>query len=35
VLQPIVGTSQAFAAYLAAESKKWEKVIKDANLKLE
>jgi tripartite-type tricarboxylate transporter receptor subunit TctC len=35
VLQPIPGTPQAFAAYLAAESKKWEKIIKGANLKLE
>jgi tripartite-type tricarboxylate transporter receptor subunit TctC len=35
VLQPIFGTPQEFAAYLAAESKKWEKVIKDAGLKLE
>jgi tripartite-type tricarboxylate transporter receptor subunit TctC len=35
VLQPMRGTPEAFAAYLAAESKKWEKVIKDANLKLE
>jgi tripartite-type tricarboxylate transporter receptor subunit TctC len=35
VLQPLPGSPQEFAAYLAAESKKWEKVIKDANLKLE
>jgi tripartite-type tricarboxylate transporter receptor subunit TctC len=35
VLQPLLGTPQEFAAYLAAESTKWQKVIKDANLKLE
>lgn len=35
VLQPLLGTPQEFAAYLAVESTKWQKVIKDANLKLE
>jgi tripartite-type tricarboxylate transporter receptor subunit TctC len=35
VLQPILGTPQDFATYLAAESRKWQKVIKDAGLKLE
>ena len=35
MLQPMYGTSQELAAYLEAESKKWEKVIKDANLRVE
>jgi tripartite-type tricarboxylate transporter receptor subunit TctC len=35
VMQPILGTPQEFAAYLAADSRKWQKVIKDADLKLE
>jgi tripartite-type tricarboxylate transporter receptor subunit TctC len=35
VLQPILGTPQEFAAYLSAESRKWQRAIKDANIKLE
>ncbi len=35
VMQPILGTPPEFAAYLSAESSKWRKVIKSANLKLE
>jgi tripartite-type tricarboxylate transporter receptor subunit TctC len=35
LLQPVSGTPQEFAAYLAAESKKWEKVISEANLRIE
>jgi tripartite-type tricarboxylate transporter receptor subunit TctC len=35
VLQPILGTPQEFAAYLSAESRKWQRVIKDANIKLD
>jgi tripartite-type tricarboxylate transporter receptor subunit TctC len=35
VLQPIHGTPQEFAAYLSAESRKWQRVIKDANIKLD
>ena len=35
MLQPMHGTMQELAAYLGAESKKWEKVIKDANLRVE
>jgi tripartite-type tricarboxylate transporter receptor subunit TctC len=35
LMQPILGGPDAFAAYLAGESTKWQKVIKDAGLKLE
>ena len=35
MLQPMYGTPQELAAYLGTESKKWEKVIKDANLRVE
>jgi tripartite-type tricarboxylate transporter receptor subunit TctC len=35
LLRPMFGTPQAFAAYLASESRKWGKVIKDANLRID
>jgi tripartite-type tricarboxylate transporter receptor subunit TctC len=35
MLQPMHGTAEELAAYLKGESKKWEKVIKDANLRVE
>jgi tripartite-type tricarboxylate transporter receptor subunit TctC len=35
MLQPMLGTAEVFAESLAAESKKWEKVIRDANLRME
>ena len=35
LLQPVFGNPQELAAYLAAESKKWEKVISAANLRIE
>src|SRR5262249_38864715 len=33
--QPIVSSPEQFAAYLKADAQKWEKVIRDANIKIE
>jgi tripartite-type tricarboxylate transporter receptor subunit TctC len=33
--QPVGGTSQEYAAFIASEIRKWEKVIRDAGVKLE
>lgn len=33
-LEPITGTPEEFASFIRAESKKWGKVVKDANIKL-
>jgi len=33
--QPIVSSPEQFAAYLKADAQKWEKVIRDANVKIE
>jgi len=33
-LEPIVGTPEQFAAFMRAETVKWGKVVKDANIKV-
>jgi tripartite-type tricarboxylate transporter receptor subunit TctC len=33
--EPLIGTPEAFAAIIAAETEKWEKVVKFAGLKIE
>ena len=32
-LEPITGTPEEFAAFIRAETKKWGKVVRDANIK--
>jgi tripartite-type tricarboxylate transporter receptor subunit TctC len=33
-LEPIIGTPEQFAAFIRAETVKWGKVVKDANITL-
>jgi tripartite-type tricarboxylate transporter receptor subunit TctC len=33
-LEPIIGTPEQFSAFIRAETVKWGKVVKDANIKI-